>query len=168
MSRRIQCNTLSVKPKQDGTCGNIECETLHCKTLVCEENNTQAQSTPQNISIPHSLNICTVGLGMIGTSDQDTTTQFSRSLVDFDTSKFMFIWNDWNTNLEEQTLYYKLNDEDWKSVSLASNITMVDHECHVSSQKEMKVELYAQNYDDYDIQSLCIQLHGVYNVQLNN
>ena len=167
MSRRIQCNSLSVKPKQDGTCGNIECETLHCKTLVCEENNTQ-QTLSQSVNIPHNLNICTLGLGMIGTSEQDTNVQFSKSLVDFVSSKLMFIWNDWNSNLEEQQLYYKINDEEWKTVRLVSNITIIDHESHVSSQIDMKIEVYAQNCDDYDIQSLAIQLHGEYIVQFEN
>ena len=167
MSRRIQCNTLSVKAKPDGTCGNIECETLHCKKLVCEENNTQS-TLSKSVNIPHNLNICTIGLGMIGTSDKDTTVQYSKSFVDFDSLKLMFIWNDWNSNLEEQCLHYRLNDGEWESVKLKSNITIVDHCSHISKDNEMKIEVYSQSCDDYDIQSLCIQLHGDYIVQIGN
>ena len=164
MSRRIQCNTLSVKPKPDGTCGNIECETLHCKSFTCDEE--QPNALPKTIRIPYSLMVSHINLGMIGTCVDDLNVQSRKSPVDFESKKIEFLWNDWNHLLDSQNLYYKINNGDWLNVQLSSNQTLVEYTSSIKDSDDITIEVYAQSCDDYDIQSLSVNICGDYVVNL--
>ena len=167
MSRRIQCNTLSVKPKSDGTCGNIECETLHCKTIVCEKP-TNGSRESQAITIPYSLQIGHISLGMMGTSEGDCSHQIIHSPCDFTSNKIVFTWHDWMPGYPEETLYYKVNDNSWQCVVLRESQTMIPYSEDVKENNKIVTHLYANVIEDNDscIQSLSMDMTGKYEIKI--
>ena len=167
MSRRIQCNTLSVKPKTDGTCGNIECETLHCKTIVCEKN-TSSSREKQMIHIPYTLQTGHISLGMMGTSETDSSHQIIYSPCDFTPNKIVFTWHDWMPGYPEETLFYKVNDDSWQSVILKESQTTIPYTNKVKENDKLITHLYANVIEENDscIQSLSMNMVGAYEIHI--
>ena len=167
MSRRIQCNTLSVKPKSDGTCGNIECETLCCKTILCETNTNPSREV-QTIAIPYSLQTGHISLGMMGTSESDSSHQIVYSPCNFISNKVVFTWHDWMPGYPEETLYYKINDDSWQSVVLTESQTTIPYSGNIKENEKIVSHLYANVVEDNDscIQSLSMDMMGRYEIKI--
>jgi len=168
MSRRIQCNTLSVKPKSDGTCGNIECETLSCKNIICDkmpQNNNQTKK----IEIPYSLQIGHISLGMMGTSQNDCSHQIIYSPCPFKANKLTFIWHDRMPGYPEETVFYKVNDK-WEKVVLKESQTTIKFDKVLKENDKIITSLYANVVDENEssasIQSLSVNLSGVYEINI--
>ena len=168
MSRRIQCNTITVKPKSDGTCGNIECETLHCKKIVCEESTLESSPKMQTIAITYSLQTGHISLGMMGTSESDCSHQIIYSPCGFTPSKVVFTWHDWMPGYPEETLYYKINDDSWQSVVLTESQTTIPYSGNIKENEKIVSHLYANVVEDNDscIQSLSMDMMGRYEIKI--
>lgn len=168
MSRRIQCNTLSVKPKADGTCGNIECETLQCKSITCENfpSTTVSESLPKDvdINIPYTLQVCHISLGMMGTSEDDSSHQVVYTPCDFSAQKLVISWHDWSPGYPEETIYFNINNGEWQSVVLKESQTIVPLADEYTSNDQITSRVYTQVGGDNEptIQSLSMNLFGVH------
>lgn len=169
MSRRLQCNSLSVKSVSDGDVskgGTIECDTLTCKSIVCENNNTNKNT---NVEIPHSLQISHISLGMMGTSITDCTHQ-TTYIPEFThlTSKYIsFAWHDWSPGYPEEKVFFKIGDEEWKTLIISKSQTLFEHnETYIHGDNDITVSIYAENDNESSIQSLSMNLIGTCKINL--
>lgn len=170
MSRRIQCNTLSVKPKSDGTCGNIECETIVCKKVICSDN-PENNKTEKCIKIPYSFQVTHISLGMMGTSDSDCSHQIMYTPCAFKTTKITFIWHDWMPGYPVETLYYKIGDGKWEKTPLKESQTSIDFAKEYKENEKIVTCMYSNPVDVNEpsacIQSLSMNLVGVHEINLS-
>jgi len=167
MSRRIQCNTLSVKPKSDGSCGNVECETLSCKNIICENlQNTQNKIT--KINIPYEFQLGHISLGMMGTSNNDCSHQIMYTPCNLKTKYLRFIWHDWLPGYPEETVYFKINEKEWDKVVLKETQTFVEFQEELNENDKIITSLYASVLDENEpsIQSLSVNVFGNHEINM--
>ena len=170
MSRRIQCNTLCVKPKPDGTCGNIECETISCKNIVCESQKSQS-NIPSCFNIPYSLQVSHISLGMMGTGETDCSHQIIYSPCAFKTTHISFIWHDWLPGYPKESLFYKVNDNKWEKIVLKESQVNVDFVSEIKQNDKIVVKMYSNPIDEKEpsasVQSLSMNLVGNHEIKLS-
>lgn len=170
MSRRIVCNNLSVVQKEDGSGGIVNCDVLNCKTVNCENTTpTEENNTPKTFSIPYTLPISHISLGLMGNNSEDCSQQTVYSVCDMSVKKLQITWHDWYPGYPQETIHLKVNENEWVSVVLKGTQTFVDFEHEIKDGNSVLTCVYAESNDDneHSVQSLSIQMIGSHSITLN-
>ena len=168
-SRRIQCNTLSVKPRPDSVGGNIECDTLHCKNVICENQNKEVESVEKTIKIPYILPISHISLGLMGSSENDSSNQSVYTPCSVNVNKLQLTWHDWFPGYPEETVHVKINDNDWQSIVLKESQTVIDLEFSFKEGEKITTCVYAnvEDQNEQSVQSLSVVLLCTHDITLS-
>lgn len=172
MSRRIQCNTLSVTKRPDGTCGIIECDTIKYNKIIC---NTETGSKGEGdakkyIQIPYSLPITCISFGMMGKCESDATKQIIYIPCAFDSNHLILSWHDWSEGITSENIVYKINDQGWKDVTIDKSQIIIEHKEKFVKDTYVTTQMYSKLDDENDepiIQSLTVSLCGSHSIQLS-
>tara|TARA_B100001758_G_C18364176_1_gene587507 strand:- start:882 stop:1391 length:510 start_codon:yes stop_codon:yes gene_type:complete len=169
MSRRIQCNTLSVKPRPDGVGGNIECDTLHCKNVICENKNNETESVEKVIKVPYNLPITHISLGLMGSNETDASNQSVYIPCSLQVNKLQLTWHDWYPGYPEETVHLKVGEHDWQTVILKESQTIVDCEYSFQEGDKLTTRLYTnvEEQNEPAVQSLSVVFLGTHDIVLS-
>ena len=172
MSRRIQCNTLSVTKRPDGTCGIIECDTIKYNKIIC---NTDTDSNNENdskkkISIPYSLSVTCISFGMMGKCEDDATKQIIYVPSTFESEHIILSWHDWSEGISSEDIVFKINDKDWETVKINKSQIIIEYKEQFMKDTYITTQIYSKLEDVNDepiIQSLTMALYGHHSIQIS-